>query len=206
MLHQRISQRWSELVVVAATGPSLTLEVAEACRGRRVVAVNDAYTLLPQADVLYACDGPWWRHHKGCPDFRGEKWSSHQPRQNDKRAFAEKWGLNLVNGKDGDGFSLDDSVIHYGRNSGFQAANLALLFGGNPVVLVGFDMRVANGMRHFFGSHPKELRNTSNYANWIKEFEKAAKRLPPHIKVINATPGSAIKCFPMMPLAEALNV
>jgi hypothetical protein len=206
VLHQRISPRWpGELVVVAATGPSLTQEQAELCRGHRVIAVNDAYKLFPFADALYACDGAWWFHHHGCPDFKGEKWSSHgRVGKNDKTAVAQKFGLELVLGKDGNGFSLDPACIHYAGNSGFQAANLALLFGGNPIVLVGFDMRLLGKQRHFFGDHQGKLVNVGDPKRWVKHYDVAAARLPEHVRVINATPGSALKCFPMMTLTEAL--
>jgi hypothetical protein len=195
---------WSECVV-AASGPSLTQQVAQACRWAPVVAVNDAYRLFPFARVLYACDARWWEVHQGCPAFSGEKWSSHgeaaRIRHNDKRAAAEKFGLSLVRGRDGDGFSFEPGVIHYGSNSGFQAINLALQMGARRIVLVGFDMHANNG-RHFFGDHPAPLRNNASYANFIKPFERAAKKLPAGIEIFNATPGSALRCFPMVNLHD----
>jgi hypothetical protein len=204
---QKISPRWTT-AVVAATGPSLTPEVANALRGQNVLAVNDAYRLLPFAQVLYACDSAWWNVHKGCPDFQGEKWSSHgaagRIRHNDKSAAASRYGLKLIEGRDGDGFSFEHDVIHYGSNSGFQAINLALLMGARRIILVGFDMRIANGQRHFFGDHPAGLRNTSNYQNFIRAFDRAATMLPPEVEILNATPGSALRCFPNMSFITAL--
>lgn len=190
--------------MVAATGPSLTPKVAEAVRGHRCIAVNDAYKLLPFSDVLYACDGSWWNVHAGCPGFAGEKWSSHGTGYNDKLATAQKYGLQLVSGAEKEGFSLEPSLIYYGSNSGFQAVNLAILFGATRIVLVGFDMSVRSGKRHFFGDHPAPLRNSANYANFIRPFERAAKTLPSHITILNATPGSALRCFPMVKLDDAL--
>lgn len=207
MLHPKISPRWSEPVVVAASGPSLTKEVARACAGFKTLVVNDAYLLFPDASALYACDEPWWELHKGCTEFAGEKWSSHgDEKHNDKRQAAERYGLNLVRGKTAEGFSLNPSLIHYGSNSGFQGINLAGLLTGwqQPIILVGFDMRV-NGKRHFFGDHPQQLSNRTDYIQWVPEFERAQKLLPPHVEIINATPGSAIKCFRQMELADALS-
>jgi hypothetical protein len=173
-----------------------------------LIAVNDAWRLLPFADVLYACDGAWWDMHKGCPGFQGEKWSSHgipgRVRHNDKTVQAKRYALNLIEGADGKGFSFDPGRIHYGSNSGFQAVNLALLWGALRVILIGFDMQPRDGKRHFFGDHPGGLRNTSNYSGFIRAFETAAKKLPPHIEILNATPGSALRCFPMVDLADAL--
>jgi hypothetical protein len=181
----------------------------------RVIAVNDAYLELPFADALYGCDNSWWGHHRKCGGFEGEKWSTHEqdpnPREihgNDKRKAAEEYGINLVKGLDGDEFSFDPGVIRYGSNSGFQAINLALLFGCTRIVLVGFDMRHVEGRAHFFGDHPKGLLQLKDgeYERFCIRFERAAKKLPKHISIINATPNSALKCFPMMSLLDALKL
>jgi len=203
---ETITPRWSDLCIVAATGPSLTEDVAEACRGHPIVAVNDAWRRLPFADVLYACDAEWWAVHGGCPDFRGERWSSHDTRNNDKLEAARKYGLRIVKGRYGDTFSTDPSVIHYGGNSGFQGVNLAILFGARRIVLVGFDMRTppTGQPRHFFGDHPAGLKNGVRYEHFIPAFKHAATQLPEGIEIVNATPGSALTCFPMAPLEEAL--
>jgi hypothetical protein len=176
--------------------------VAEKIRGFNILAVSDAYRLLPFADVLYSCDERWWTVHKGCPDFAGEKWSSHGgAKKNDKISASQKYGLNLVAGQDKEGFSPDPGIIHYGSNSGFQAVNLALLMGARQIVLVGFDMKGS----HFFGKHPAPLRNTSNYVNFIAAFKRAAKTLPADVEIINATPGSALTCFKRQTLDDALS-
>lgn len=121
----------------------------------------------------------------------------------DKRAAAQNYGLNLVGAVSNPGFSFGGDQIHYGMNSGFQAVNLALLLGANPLVLIGFDMRVTD-KRHFFGDHPPGLRNTSKYVNFINCFRQAAKRLPEAVEILNATPNSALDCFPKVSLDVAL--
>lgn len=199
-------RRWSGRCIVAASGPSLTADVAEACRGERVVAVNDAYRIMPHADVLYSCDAAWYEHHKGCPGFSGEKWTSHSLRpRNDKSGVADRYGLTVIRGEDEPGFSLDPAVIHYGNNSGFQAVNLAILFGADQIILVGFDMRRIDGKSHFFGNHKAPLSEAGNFGTWIANFTRAAEMLGGSPRILNATPGSALTCFPMVPLAEALN-
>lgn len=198
-------RRWAGRCVVAASGPSLTPEVATLCRGERVIAVNDAHRLLPFADVLYGCDLAWHQHHRFCPDFAGEKWTSHSlSPKNDKRPMPD--GFYIIEGRDAPGFSRDPARIHYGNNSGYQAVNLAILFGADPIVLVGFDMREVDRKRHFFGSHPAPLRDGHAFGPWISNFDRAAKMLGNSPQIINATPGSALTCFPMMPLAPALDM
>lgn len=204
---ERIKPRWDRCLVVA-TGPSLTVEMADLCRavqrdGWPIVAVNDAYRMLPEANLLYACDAAWWDVHHGALDFRGERWSSHALANNDKRHIALSYGVRLVSGADAEGFSFNPDVIHYGGNSGFQAINLALLLGASRIALVGFDMRTT-AQRHFFGHHPAPLLNHVRYEQFIPHFEVAAKRLPADRHIVNCTPGSALTMFPSHALTEFL--
>jgi hypothetical protein len=215
---QKISPSWAgNGCIVAAPGPSLSPQVAKRVRfarwleGWKVIVVNDAYKLIPYADILYAADNRWWELHQKCEGFFGQLWacheqSPHEQHTNDKRELAARLGLNLVRGRDGDEFSFDPEFIRYGSNSGFQAINLALLFGCKRIVLVGFDMRRVDGKAHFFGNHPAPLRDTEErgYAGFVRHFERAAKKLPPDISIVNATPWSALRCFPMATLEEAI--
>jgi hypothetical protein len=183
-----------------------------------VLLVQDAYRAIKYADALYGCNPSWWRHHKDCDGFTGEKWTTHHkdctnnkldpdPELKTGQSLADAFGLNVVEGKEAPGFSLDPGMIHYGSNSGFQAINLAILFGSKRIVLVGFDMRCVNGKGHFFGDHPgKELRqnNDDEYRGFIRFFDTAAKLLPPEISIINATPESALTSFPKVALEVAL--
>lgn len=211
---QTLSRDWNCPVVVAATGPSLTTDVAARVRKARwpekrvrVVAVNDAFRLLPHADALYACDNRWWEAHIAAvrDGFFGERWTTHEDGPssgNCKDEMPEDWGIRCVRGKASEGFSRDPALIHYGSNSGFQALNFALLRGATKVILVGFDMRVVNGKRHFFGDHPAPLSNSTTYSSFIRHFETAAKHCA--VPIVNATPGSALNCFPKVSLDDAL--
>lgn len=186
-------------------------------KGWNALAVQDSYKVMPWADAMYGCNEDWWNANDGASGFVGRKWSSHQADAkagvfNDKSRIKDKYNLNLVAGAiepDFGGFSEDASVIHYGSNSGYQSINLALLLQGFPtepcyIVLVGFDMRCVDGKNHFFGDHPKQLHNNYDYDRFIKRFEGAAKKLPEGATIINATPDSALRCFPMMSLEDAI--
>lgn len=205
---------------MAATGPSLTPDVISRARYYRiafkwrVIAVNDAYRVMPFADAMYACDNHWWLNvPRDFSGFSGEMWTSHEeivhPHEvhgNDAREVVKKFpNVRTVYGRDGSEFSLDPNFIRYGHTSGFQAINLALLKGCRKIVLVGFDSRHVDGKTHFFGDHPKGIHTTSNdgYAQHVQHFNRAAICLPNGVTIINATPGSAIKCFPMMSLEDA---
>jgi hypothetical protein len=194
------------MCVVAASGPSLTQEVADRCRGVRAIAVQDAWRRMPWADVLFGTDTGWWDVHKGACGFNGTKWSSHDDGGNDKTWVAREFNVRLVRGEPGTGFSLDPSVVHYGGNSTFAAVNLAIHFGATRIILVGANMQKVAGKTHFEGVDRVDgrLRACTDYRRFVPAFEKAAAKLPAHITIINATPDSALRCFPMMALDDAL--
>lgn len=159
--------------------------------------MNDAWRLLPFADVLYTSDRAWWDVH-GDIDFQGERWASQAANPNtddNKRDWGkcEQFRIKLVTARDGSTFCTTPGEIHYGDNSGFAAVNLALQFGAVDVKLVGFDMHGS----HFFGDHPKPLTNCSDYPAFIRAFTNAAKHLPEGVSIVNCTPASALHCFPM---------
>ncbi len=166
----------------------------------KFIAVNDAWRLLPYADVLYSCDVKWWRVARpSSAEFTGERWSSHEsaPKQNNKKIdAAAEYGLELITGRDEPGFCVDLPRIHYGGNSGFQAVNLAIQFGAERIRLIGFDMQHTNGQAHFFGNHPTELATIPSHGIYIAAFQQAAYLLPDEISIINCTADSALPCFP----------
>jgi len=204
-------------VIVAATGPSLTPDVVEACRvahaagTHRAIAVSDAWRVMPWADAMYSLDAKWWDHHKGAPEFRGVRWSAHDETHSQKRETAERYGIRLVRGAAEPGFSTDRRLIHYGGNSGFQAINLAIRFGAAVIVLVGFNLQHVDGRSHFFGDHPEGVRRSqqSPYERFLADFVAAEKRLRLEARrpvIINATPATALTCWPVASLEDALAV
>ena len=207
---QKINPEWQgSPCVVAAPGPSLDQETALKVKasGWPVLVCQDAWRLMPWADKLYGCDARWWDCYEGVPEFAGEKWSTHgkEPTTNDKAEQAAKYGLKLVRGVSANdkGFSMNPAVIHYGDNSGYQSINLAVLLGSPYIVLVGFDM-LHKGKGHFFGAHPSPLHNKTDYEVWVPRFRKAAEELPRDIVIVNATPNSALDCWPNVSLETAL--
>lgn len=195
-----------ETCVLIGGGPSLTAAQVEACRGRvRAIAINDAYRLAPWADALYFCDCKWWQwHHKKLADWKGlivrMQGGMHDfgdPRIKVLRNLDEKRGL--AERRDG---------LHNGQNSGYQAINLAVHFGAKRILLLGYDMQgVLEGPRvktHWFGDHPGGT-NPIVYEKMLPHFESLPPLLEKRgIEVINCTPGSALRVFPMRSIERAL--
>jgi len=187
--------------IFCATGPSLTDEVVEKIRAVRhkflIVGVNDAYKKIDFMDEHYACDAKWWKVH-------GDKINEMYPHLSKwchDREGAE-YGAKIVKGKNGEGFSQDNSYINTGCNSGYQVLNLGYHWGITKSLLVGYNMKPINGQTHFFQGREPTLRTQSPYNKFIKNFNTIQPEIAKTI--INCTPNSALNTFYKQPLEEAI--
>jgi len=183
----------------------LTQADVDACREKaHVIAVNDAYKLAPWADVLYAADYKWWRVHQGVPTFRGVKYSIMPNGHNN--AQQEYKDVHVLRNTGVDGLEREPNGLRTGRNSGYQAINLAVHLGATTIILLGYDMAVGpGGRRHFFGDHPPPLTLTSVFPEFLRHFRTLPAPLAAlGVRVLNATRTTALTDFPKVALAEAL--
>lgn len=186
-------------VVCLGTGPSLTAEDVEACRGQRVIAIKNAVTLAPWADVVYgagadATGKTWWSREGPSLAYDGLRYTLDQR--------ARQWASVLRMGRV-DGLSTDPSRLNLGHNSGYQAINLAFLLGAARIVLLGYDCQGQAGRDHYFGAHPHGRRPP--YDLFLKYFGTIVQPLIDlGVRVLNASRETAIRCFPRVSLAEAL--
>lgn len=204
-------------VLILGSGPSLTRD--DVAYARRCVAltiaVNDSYLYAPDAEVLYAGDGTWWRNHQMCrtahiyqgikfPAFHGLKASVSCPTsavyEPDVMLFRQ--GAQM-------GLSRDPDRLATGKNSVYQAINLAVHLGGTGAVLLGVDMQPGKVYRdgahrtsdHFFGRHVDDSKPP--YALCLQRFRTLTAPLAEiGFDVVNCTPRSALQCFPMLSLRE----
>jgi hypothetical protein len=169
------------IAVILATGPSMSQAVADSVRGRAtVIAVSDAHRLAPWSDALVSTDARWWKAHPEALEFAGRKLGGMPD-------FAEIRGVERVHG------------VPSSTNSGLLACQVAVSMGANTLLLTGFDL----GGTHFFGEHKPPLKNTTpmRFETFIRQFERYK---PKGVKILNCTPGSALKCYPFGTLSDCL--
>jgi hypothetical protein len=181
-------------VLITASGPSLMKAHIDYAKDKvdLGIAISDSYLLYPSADILFSSNDRWYTIKQ--PVFKGNKYClCHTPEAD-----------VYVEGREGVGFS-SGPYVHYGRNSGFAAINLALLLGGTEIYLLGYDMGLSiNGARHFFGEHPKPLNRDSPYNKFIKEFKLALPSLDNFkATVVNCTEGGNLDVFVRKSIYEA---
>lgn len=158
--------------------------------------VNRAWELAPWADLLYGCDASFWEKYK--PAFDGLRVTQD----------ARPPGLLRVPSLPRPGLSRDPTYIHQGANSGYQALNLAVHLGCNPILLLGFDMKPGpNGESHWHGDHVAGLNNPcpENFKMWRDFFATTVPDLArAGVEVLNCTPDSALDCFPRARLEDVI--
>ncbi len=198
-----VPPEWTgETAFLIGGGPSLRGFDASILRGRRVIAINNSWELAPWADVLYFCDYKWWEWHgdKVTEGFEGRYIVTPSQILKDPRG-------RLVTLTGGTGLETDPGGLRHGSNGGYQAINLAYHFGAKRIVLLGYDM-TADKRTHFHDGHPTtkmdayrrtlEFSMLPKFPTIVEPLKKAG------VEVINATPGSALKCWPYRPLEEIL--
>jgi hypothetical protein len=158
----------------------MSRDLADRVRGNKVCAVGNAYELAPWADVLVANDIKWWEKHPDAHKFSGRKFSANKIK-----------GVEQV------------TPVTFGSlsNSGVLGLDVVRNLGATRVVMLGFDMHGT----HFFGPYKNGCSNTSKqkretHKNQFKQWKKRN----PKVEVLNATEGSALKCFPIVRLDEVL--
>jgi len=217
------------IAAILAGGPSLTVNQVEKVRqvceaGRcRAIVVNDSYLWAPWADVLYAADSQWWAWQaagkpKPLLGLTAEQVRERYAAFQGQKCSIEHAGSNIVDpdvhllrnrrsANNAQGLSLDPGFLEtaHGKNSGFQALNLAVLAGTRTVILLGFDGRPADdGRSHFHGGHPKPTP-PAFFEAMRRAFSAAEREIAAAgVRVLNCSPGSAIDSFPKVSLEAAL--
>lgn len=185
-------------ICVAAPGTSLTAEQCLAVMRPdfMTIGIGDVWRMNPYLDILYHCDARWWNHYKGVPEFKGCARVSLDPTD---------YTQNLHQAYPDVGLCLKESTIATGRNSGYQAINLAAHFKPKEIILIGFDMKDRNGKHNIIGDHPAEVKTPYNFSTFIKNITTLVKPLEDlGIKVYNCTIDSDLDCFEKKDLADVL--
>ncbi len=199
----------SDVFICIGNGPSLTEEDLKFARkmqrdGRaKIIVINDAFQLVPDAWAVYGADYRWWRARH--PDlmrvFPGRRFSV------DESAVAD-FKAEYVHCEDIhkplNGLSPSRESVRHGYSSGFQAMHLARNLGAKLIVLLGYDYG-ATGNGH---AAPAAYSHAaaSDFPIMVAAFNAAAPELHVEgVKVINATTESALTAFPRMTIKEAFN-
>jgi hypothetical protein len=193
-------------VVCIACGPSLTSEDVDLVRqahdaGRvRVIAINAAVRFAPWADVRYAHHAADWcrpEDKAALSQFRGLRYAC--------EARAAQYGVTVLRMSGPSGLETQDrAAIRHGKNSGYQAMNVAVHLGARRVILLGYDLkRSAENRLHFYACNG--LAGANDFKTWQNHYATLPGPLnAAGVAVVNATRDSALEVFPRATLEAAL--
>lgn len=155
------------LFFVVATGQSIKGIDIDRLRHYHCVAVSNAYELMPWADALVSTDRAWWDNNKDAKKFKGRKFSVRE------HPWCESLGAPT------------------NHNSGLLGIRAAIHLGAKRIILLGFDMYGT----HYFGNHPKPLRNPNAIRFEVFKRDIARYKLG-GVQVYNANKESGLHCYP----------
>jgi len=204
-----VPKEWkNQTAVIFASGPSLNQSQIDYVKaaGVRTIAINRTLAAVPWADVHYFADYKFWRwidREQEFPDYADIRaayraFTGHRITIADAKTDA----LHLRRGHQR-GLSLNPEELCTGNNSGYQAINLAFLFGAQRIILLGYDQAAMNGRTHHHRQHPSAT-NPDVYDAMLECWPFIADAIKGKAEVINCTPGSRIESFPKVALNEAL--
>lgn len=184
-----------QTVVIIGGGPSLATFDLAGLYGLRFIVVNSGCRrLMPVAtkdDILYFTDNSW---HENRPELASD-WpgpvicaNRHvKARMGDAVRYIDVRDLTVRIG------ALPDFVQ---ASSGHIAASLAVIMGAKRLVLMAFEGQAVNGQTHGHGDYTQTDVSafTERFLPGWQGLARAFERMG--VEVLNATPNSAVDCFP----------
>jgi hypothetical protein len=197
--------------VVVGNGPSLLapewngrLRAAQAT-GAKLLVANGGYRLFPLADLLMCSDRHWLKANPDLSGFKGETIIVTRPEAvvrvdprmlHVKRAFIEKVSKGL--------FDNPGRLVE-GHTSTSTNISAAVLRGVKRIILVGIDLTPGPGLRRrtYDDSLDTLLHSAPRYDRQVVHLTMQAKQvLARGVDVLNASPRSALACYPFVEWSE----
>lgn len=206
-----VPREWAgQTAFVICSGPSVDAQQRETLRKLkakgcyRFIAVKHSVEALPDADVMIVGnkeDPSVLRNHFKM--FTGERLVARTLYEGMPEGTLylrrHKSIKDVANGTER--MPLSTSPKHLaGLDTGASAINLAFLFGAKEIVVAGMDMKGGHWMKHHLQTPPG-----SHHHRHMRAIESMASDLKAHgVPVWNASPDSALKCWPKRKLEEWL--
>lgn len=190
-------------VFLLGGGPSLRVFDMRRLRGHTVLAINSSCHSALAAGLqpaLFFTDNHWFVEHRAVI----EAWpglvvtASHSA----KAALPDKLRrIAMVQRPD---FTKGEPILKFGRSSGHTAISLAIAMGAARVVLLGYDMRRVDGRSHHHDDYLEtdDALYERDFLIYFRDWNQAA--IAAGVEVLNATPGSALREFPMIDIDDLL--
>ena len=178
---------------------------------KHVIGVNMAFRLGDWVDICFFGDRGWFfANRKELAEFPGLKVTCNANMSGSK--YDSEYVKYLPRDKNhAKGISTNPKRVSWNANSGAAAISVAIHTGATRIILLGFDMSLGEGHKqHWHGLYNIAGRGKVEakklpFNRHLKGFPliaKEAKKLG--VVILNASPDSAIKCFPKVQVKDLL--
>lgn len=174
-------------IAVLASGPSLTASDIDLLRSAGVpfVAVNTTWEIARDCCALVAGDYRWWKAHGKQVDIETIK-ISRSPKA--KKTFSTRTARSKIKG---------------GYNSAMVAAEWCVQKGYGPVILLGVDCSLKNGVHHH-GPHTKTPDpDRARLHHWPRQWKRLREAYP-RAEIVNCSRHTELDTFPKRELEHVL--
>lgn len=193
-------QIWNdEVVYIIGGGPSLKHFDWSRLEGKKVIAINRAFEVLPNADVLYWTDSRFYKwYRKEINKFPGLKITC--------RSFHDKPSdVVLLKANNAIKMDIRPGFISHGNNSGYGAINLAVKLGAKKIYLLGYDMKSNTNDSHWHSGYSSK-HNHNIYIKMMKHFDSVPEQLKKlNITCFNANIKSELTTFRKCTVDDAIS-
>lgn len=200
---------------IVGGGPSLTKFNWSNLDGKFVIAINRAYEVLPNAQILYFTDTDYWQIHKNkMLKHKGMKYRGRIAKRPD---IKDEGVVELQLQQKPAGWSDTFGELYHGSNSGYACIQVAAQLGFTTIYLLGFDMQHAGkyvrnaknnlGVTHWHNGH-RRTDPPSAYNMMLRNYKVLAEQVTKRkLNVINVnTPQkTALKHFPIKSVEEVFH-
>jgi hypothetical protein len=195
-------------VINGNSPPSVYSSYMEAIHTKHVIGINVSFLIGDWIDIVFFGDSNFFSRYKNdLAVFKGLRVCC------DPQAGKENWVKFLArDAEHSRGISPDRGKVGWNHNSGAAAISLAVHTGAKRIILLGFDMKLAdNNMQHWHDLYGKgEVTNPrtiqklpfERHLRGFGQIKKDADKLG--VEIINCSPQSMITDFRKMTIKELL--
>lgn len=204
-------------VIKGTSPPSVYSPYMKVLHDKHVIGINVAYLIGDWIDMVFFGDSAFFHSHiERLAKFPGLKVSCHPS--------VEKYDWIKYTPRSGKSKGISDNpkMVSWNGNSGAAAISVAANAGASRIILLGFDMKLDTANKqhwHDLYGRQKRTQEQQNKRNrGIRQkpfhypFDRHLRGFPViaqdaksrGIEILNASPDSAIECFPKFTIKELL--
>jgi hypothetical protein len=187
----------SDTCYIIGGGPSLLTQDKNQLDGQKLIVINSSYLAFARAQFCIFSDMRWWCDHlHRMQGFNGDIIST-------SNAASQHPRLHIMQRKTSPGLAEPPDQLMVKNTTLTAAINLAVHFGVAKIVLLGIDQKAAADGNHWHHM-PHKWKPTSNcFQRQQSDLPKIAEGLTArNIECVNASPGSALKLWPIVNLED----